>query len=228
MSEKKRRRLLSRDFELYLTVNLGVPLLYWVLRALKATWRITRVNGDLSLTKPCILAVYHTDLVVAATELPRIVPNVDVLVSKSRDGEISNKFISMFRGANVIRGGSSKGAEAALLQMIRGLEAGNAVVLPVDGPRGPAGIVKAGLITAASQTGAPIVPGAAIVDKSWNLRSWDRMAVPKPWTNVKIAHAPLYYVPKGISREEQEVHRLEVQRILDELRGGRFPARAQK
>jgi lysophospholipid acyltransferase (LPLAT)-like uncharacterized protein len=224
VSSKKRRRLLSRDFEQTLAVRLGAPAVFWALRALKATWRVRRLNGERALAKPCIIAIYHCDLLMAAMDLPRILPNADVLISQSRDGEVISRFVEKFKGANVIRGGSSRGAEKAFMQMVRSLEAGHALVIPVDGPRGPRGVVKPGIIAAAAQTGAPIMPGACIVDRKWVFRSWDRMVLPKPGSKVELVHGPHYLVPKGIDRTEQEAHRQNLERIMRDLRGESEPS----
>ena len=224
VSSKKRRRLLSRDFEQTLALRLGVPSAFWALRALKGTWRVRRLHGERALVKPCIIAIYHCDLLMAATELPRILPNADILISQSRDGEVISRFVEKFKGANVIRGGSSRGAEKAFMQMVRSLEAGHALVIPVDGPRGPRGVVKPGIIAAAAQTGVPIMPSGSIVDRKWVFRSWDRMVLPKPASKVQLIHGPHYLVPKGIGRAEQEVHRQNLERIMRELRGESEPA----
>src|SRR5688572_31290024 len=48
-----------------------------------------------------------------------------------------------------------------------------------DGPRGPAGIVKPGVLLAASASGLPIQPLALAATRARRLGSWDRMIVPR-------------------------------------------------
>jgi lysophospholipid acyltransferase (LPLAT)-like uncharacterized protein len=218
--KKKRKRLISREGEQWLAHKIGVPFVYHLIKAVKSTWRIDRVNAERSSIKPAIFAIYHGDLAVGAYELPRIMPNVDVLTSRSRDGTLVARFVHMFRGARTIRGGSSQGGTGALLQMRRSLLNGRAVVIPIDGPRGPEGVVKPGVIAVASQTGAPIIPGAVLTTKAWRMRSWDRMMFCKPWARVTLVYGKPYYVPADIDRSEIEAKRQELENIMREMHAG--------
>ncbi len=56
----------------------------------------------------------------------------------------------------------------------------------VDGPRGPAGEVKAGVIRMAYATNAVIVPFYVTADRAWYFNSWDRFMLPKPFSRVVL------------------------------------------
>ena len=56
----------------------------------------------------------------------------------------------------------------------------------VDGPRGPAGQVKAGVIRMAHASNAAIVPFYVSADKAWYFNSWDRFMLPKPFSRVVL------------------------------------------
>ena len=56
----------------------------------------------------------------------------------------------------------------------------------MDGPTGPAQMVKAGLIAMAQRTGAAICPVYLVYEKCWIFSSWDRFMVPKPFSRVLI------------------------------------------
>ena len=215
--KKKRKRLITRETEQWLAHKVGVPFAYHVLKWIKGTWKIERVNGERANLKPCIYAIYHGDLIVAAYELPRILPNVDVLTSRSRDGTLVARFVHMFRGARTIRGGSSKGGTGALLQMRRSVMKGRAVVIPIDGPRGPEGVVKPGVIAVASQSGVPIIPGAVLATSAWRFPSWDRMMVCKPFAKIKLVYGEPFYVPPDLERPELEQKRAELEAIMREM-----------
>lgn len=214
---KKRKRLISRDTEQWLAHRIGVPAAYYLVRALKATWRIERVHSERALTKPCIFAIYHGDLIVGAYELPSILPDVDVLTSRSRDGTLVARFVHMFRGARTIRGGSSKGGTGALLQMRRSVLKGRAVVIPIDGPRGPAGVVKPGVIAIASQSGVPIIPGAVLTSSAWRFPSWDKMMVCKPFARIKLVYGEPFLVKPDLERPELEEKRAELEAIMKSM-----------
>lgn len=188
-----------------------------MIRLLSRTWKRERVHGERAKLKPAIFAIWHGDLVVGAFELPWILPQVDVLTSRSRDGSLVTRFVHMFRGARTIRGGSSKGGTGALLSMGRSLKRGRAVVIPVDGPRGPFGVVKPGVIAVASQTGAPIIAGAVMTDRAWRFRSWDRAFVSKPGARVRFIYGDPLTVPPDADRAVIEEYRLKLEQQLYEL-----------
>jgi len=220
----KRKRLFSRDAEQWLANKVAVPLAYNLVRLLRKTWKLDRRNPERAQLKPAIFAIYHGDLAVGAYELPHILPDVDVLTSRSRDGQLVTRFVHMFRGPRTIRGGSSKGATSALLQMRRSLLAGRAVVIPIDGPRGPEGVVKPGVIAVAGQTGAPIIPGAVYANREWRARSWDRMMICKPFARVTVVYGEPFYVPRDASREQIEESRLQLEQIMREMHPGAAPS----
>jgi lysophospholipid acyltransferase (LPLAT)-like uncharacterized protein len=221
--KKKRKRLISRDTEQWLAHGVGVPAAYHVINAIKKTWKIERIHEERAKLKPSIFAIYHGDLLVGAYELPRLLPEVDVLTSRSRDGSLVARFVHMFKGARTIRGGSSKGGTGALLQMRRAVLRGRAVVIPVDGPRGPEGVVKPGVIAVASQSGAPIVPGAVLCERAWRFPSWDRMMVCKPFARVRIVYGEPFHVPPDLERAELEAKRAELEEIMRRMHADQGP-----
>lgn len=216
----KRKRLISRDTEQWLTYNIGVPVVWTILRGLARTWKVTRINQEHELLRPAIYAIYHGDLVVGAQELPNFGKKLEVLTSRSRDGWIVTRYVHMFK-RSTIRGGSSKGAESALRQMARRLKQGYAVIIPVDGPRGPEGDPKIGVIAIAALTGAAIIPCAVRSNSVWRFsRSWDRMMVAKPFAKVDLHWGEPIYVPEGADRATLEEHRLQLKQVLATMHEG--------
>jgi hypothetical protein len=88
----------------------------------------------------------------------------------------------------LIRGSTTRGAERALLSLVRELEAGREVAITPDGPRGPARSFAPGALIAAQRSGAPILPVAASADRAWRLGSWDRFVIPKPFARITVAY----------------------------------------
>jgi lysophospholipid acyltransferase (LPLAT)-like uncharacterized protein len=68
----------------------------------------------------------------------------------------------------------------------------------VDGPRGPRGVVKAGLISMARLSGVPIAPVSISVSRAWVLNSWDRFLIPKPFSTVFIHWGTPMPVPASL------------------------------
>ena len=82
----------------------------------------------------------------------------------------------------------------------------------VDGPQGPIGRVKPGSIRIAQKSGAWIVPVYFRTNRAWQLKSWDRFIIPKPFSRVKMIFGDPVKVDKGLNHDEFEAsrHQLEI------------------
>jgi lysophospholipid acyltransferase (LPLAT)-like uncharacterized protein len=216
----KRKRIISRDTEQWLFYNIGVPMMWSVLRGLARFWKVERINPERAQDRPAIYAIYHGDLVVGAQELPHFGKRLEVLTSRSRDGWMVTRYVHLFKRAT-IRGGSSKGAESALRQMSRRLKQGYGVIIPVDGPRGPEGVPKIGVIAIAAQSGSPIIPCAVRSNSVWRFRkSWDRMMIAKPFAKVTMHWGEPMFVEADADRPRMEELRMELEKKLAEMHIG--------
>jgi lysophospholipid acyltransferase (LPLAT)-like uncharacterized protein len=156
---------------------------------------------------------------------------VCVLISASRDGErISRAAPLLGRGIEVARGSSSRRGAVGLRELLRRARDGWDLAFTPDGPRGPLRVVQPGVVMAAAATGLPVIPFAYAATRQWELRSWDRFVVPKPFSRVSFVHGE----PLAFGREEDhEAARARLQAALEaveaeaERRAGRAsPPRA--
>ncbi len=105
-----------------------------------------------------------------------------VLVSLSRDGAMQARALAL-QGLRVVRGSSSRGGARGLAALVRAMRRDGAdAAFAVDGPRGPRGVVKGGVVVAARAAGAVLVPMAGVVHRGIVLRAGvgpvrDRLAV---------------------------------------------------
>ena len=176
------------------------------IQAIARTWRFRSVNEDAyraerSAGRPVVLALWHGEM------LPLLFYHrnreIAVLVSEHGDGEIIARILAAF-GFRLVRGSSSRGAARALIAVDRELEAGFDVGITPDGPRGPRHSVAPGALLAAHRAGVRIVPLAASASAFWQLGSWDRFMIPKPFARVTIAYGDPLLVEGGSSREAGE------------------------
>ena len=84
----------------------------------------------------------------------------------------------------------------------------------VDGPRGPRGIIKPGLIRIAQLSGTPIVPVFISVDRAWKAKSWDRFLIPKPFCRITVRWGDLINIPEQLDAETFENYRLQVEQSM--------------
>jgi lysophospholipid acyltransferase (LPLAT)-like uncharacterized protein len=89
-------------------------------------------------------------------------------------------------GWHPVRGSSSKGGKSALYDMIVNLKKTKLAAHIVDGPRGPSGKVKAGVIRLAHAANAVIVPFYVSAENGWHFNSWDKFLLPKPFSKVSL------------------------------------------
>ena len=139
-----------------------------------------------------------------------------IVTSQSFDGEYIARFIQRF-GYGAVRGSSTRGGLGALIEAIRCMKEGKPAGFTVDGPKGPRYEAKTGAVILAKKTGNPMMPFTVQAKKYWEIGSWDRLQIPKPFTSAKIIIGTPIYVPADADEEMVEGKRLELQRSLDEL-----------
>lgn len=165
----------------------------------------------LAAGRPAIVYGLHGHLLVGACDLGRYRPYV--MISQSRDGERIARTVEHV-GFRPVRGSSSRGGMRALLQTVRLLRGPVVCCHLVDGPRGPRGEVKAGLILMAQRSGAVLIPVLYATRHKWLAGSWDRMQVPMPFGRVVARFLAPRDVPRELTPEAAEALRLEIERDL--------------
>jgi lysophospholipid acyltransferase (LPLAT)-like uncharacterized protein len=135
-----------------------------------------------------------------------------VLISRHADGQLLAEVCRQM-GVVVVRGSTNRGGVEAVRQLIRHGRRSSLAITP-DGPRGPRRHVQPGLIYLASQTGLPIVPTGFGYHRPWRLRSWDRFAVPRPWSRGTCVTGHPIQVPENATREELDRYRGVVEEAL--------------
>ena len=103
-----------------------------------------------------------------------------------------------------IRGSSSQGGKEALSAIVDDLKGNSLAIHAVDGPRGPSGVFKAGLIRMAQLSGAKFFPVYISFSRAWRLGSWDRFLIPKPLSKIRIRWDQPFSIPKNLTEEEFE------------------------
>ncbi len=107
------------------------------------------------------------------------------LVSASKDGAWLDAFFLLV-GIHSVRGSSSKLGREALHALSDKLRQGHDIGITPDGPRGPLYDFKAGGLIAARRAHAPLLLLGGAFESAWQLRSWDRFYLPKPFSRVRI------------------------------------------
>jgi lysophospholipid acyltransferase (LPLAT)-like uncharacterized protein len=80
--------------------------------------------------------------------------------------------------------------KTALKHLAGALARGRDVVIAVDGPGGPAGIVRPGALWLARMTGAAIIPAGCAARPAVRMPRWDRQLVPLPLARIAQVYGP--------------------------------------
>jgi lysophospholipid acyltransferase (LPLAT)-like uncharacterized protein len=139
-----------------------------------------------------------------------------VMTSRSFDGEYIARFIQRF-GFGAARGSSTRGGASALIEMLRHMKVGHPTAFTIDGPKGPREVAKMGAGMVAKKSGQPILPFTVATKSYWQVPSWDRLQIPKPFTRAKVFIGVPIDVPADADDAALEAKRDELQRSLDEL-----------
>lgn len=184
-------------------------IIIWLLgmftRLYTATLR-KRITGKSSLNSlsgaPAVFAVWHNRILFlpAITNKP-LRKKCTVLISNSRDGEYVTAFARHF-GINAVRGSSSKGAVKAFFNLSTEIEKGKCPIITLDGPRGPRYQPHPGAIMLARQHAIPIIPVSVNASSYWQLKSWDGLQIPRPFSRVELIFGEPLYISETLSREE--------------------------
>ncbi len=164
--------------------------------------------------KPITFALWHGQLLPLFHHHRH--EGVVALVSEHADGEYITRIIR-HDGFEAVRGSSTRGATKGLKGLVRAARAGRTLALTVDGPRGPAHVVKPGALAVAQITGLPVIPVVAGATSGWRARSWDGFLVPKPFSTVRIAYGPPRHLARDADREALERLGTELQDELETL-----------
>lgn len=194
-----------------LTIRLAGLLLYWVVRMIGVTLRYRVVGWEHhDESQPMVYCFWHNRIPIA-THFWRQ-RGIVVMSSRSFDSEYIARFIQRF-GYGAARGSSTRGAQAAMIQMIRAVRSGKSAAFSVDGPRGPLYQAKPGAVLLAAKSGAAILPFSVSLDRYWELPSWDRIQIPKPFARAVVVIGERLHVSESAEGEEA------LQRTLERLRG---------
>jgi lysophospholipid acyltransferase (LPLAT)-like uncharacterized protein len=133
---------------------------------------------------PAIYAFWHRCLLACAWRFRN--HGIAILISRSFDGELIARTVERL-GFIAIRGSSSRDGTVGLRNLHRIYLEGHYCAITADGPRGPAMVAKAGITQLAKLANTTVGAFYVHPDRAWELRSWDRFLIPKPFSRVTVS-----------------------------------------
>lgn len=153
----------------------------------------------------CILMLWHNRLMLVAPVFLRYASQFTytAFISQSRDGEPLALFTNSFKNGRTIRVRHNAKHEALKMMIDRLKNSQEIILVTPDGPRGPRYQVKPGVAMAARETDAVVFPFSWSANHFWQLKSWDKMILPKPFSKIFVKIGEPIPLSKNCSIEEQ-------------------------
>lgn len=190
-----------------------------ILRIYAMTLRFTAINEDawvsyLEKGGSVLLCGWHQQILPAIGYFGKFRHfSPSIMISQSNDGDIGAG-ICQRTGWRPIRGSSSRGGLKALKRIIRELKNSRLAGHIVDGPQGPAGIVKPGVISLALAARSVIVPVYVSADRAWYLNSWDRFMIPKPFSRIVFKSGDMIRLSEEKGKTDVETLRIKLESVM--------------
>ena len=186
-----------------------------VIRLLAFTLRIEdEPTGYNKRPQHAIYAFWHCMMLIPAYVGRK--RNIQVLISQHSDGEYIAQVIRWL-GFGVVRGSTTRGGMRAMKGMVDKARAGYSGAITPDGPRGPRFVVQPGSIYLAKKTRLPIIPVVVGLSRFWELPSWDRFRIPKPFSRALVMYGNPIHVPPNLDDKGMEQYRLLLENTMKEM-----------
>lgn len=168
------------------------PILYFVMRILWFTYRKRYHFIDELIDEQCIAITWHSELFISPQVYREFRKKqlTSAIIAQHHDGELIAKVLKILN-ISAIRGSSRRGAKSVLLSAIKILKEDFSLMITPDGPKGPRYSMSDGAVALALRSKLPLMVVNYQPHSYWQLSSWDRFIIPKPFTKLEIYHQVL-------------------------------------
>jgi len=189
-----------------------IVFVYYFIQIYSLTFKLRIVNEKrwrdiLKQGKPVLICIWHQQFFAAIRHFKTYSKfNPGLMISQSRDGELIAG-VANRSGWHTLRGSSSRGGKIAMEGMIDHLKTYRFGAHILDGPTGPMGKVKAGVIKMARESSAIVVPMYTHAEHAWFFNSWDRFMLPKPFSKVVLTFGDAMHLALDGTSDDFEAQR---------------------
>ena len=136
-------------------------------------------------TQPLVILLWHNRLFIAGEWHRRFRKKISCygLISGSRDGAWLETFYG-WAGIRAVRGSRNKRGMQAIRDLVKVVKSGFDVGVTPDGSRGPKYQAKSGALALARLTKSPVLLLSFEYSRAIRLNSWDKFAIPLPFSSV--------------------------------------------
>lgn len=164
-------------------------------------------------TGPCIFVFWHEYISFPVSLWGQC--NVAMLVSQHRDAQWLVD-AAHYLGYETVRGSTKRGGADAVRQLKYVCRRRNLAITP-DGPQGPRRQMAMGPVYLSSRLEIPLIPIGFAYDRPWRCPTWDRFAIPRPFSRARSIWGPRMHIPRKIKRDGLEHYRTRVENMITGL-----------
>lgn len=199
------RKRLLRTLALWFIPPIGTLLIRFIYLTSRKRFHLPQVIPS----EPVVFAFWHGDLLMQPYLYYqfRKSPKANVLISDHFDGQIIARIMRYFK-LGTIHGSTTRGGAKVLIQGLKSLSEGYDIGITPDGPKGPRHEVSDGVVIMAQKRKAKVIVYSCVPSHYWQLPSWDRFSVPKPFGTLD------FYASEPIDLENIEMD--EAKRLIKE------------
>lgn len=186
MSETKKSPIELKWHQRLLLALLAIMMRVWG-RTLRFHWGKDVQDVIDGETPPAVVILWHNRLFAAPIFYLRNFKSrrLATLISTSQDGAWLAGFLRQL-GMRPVRGSRFNRGAQAVRDLISAQKEGFDIGVTPDGSRGPLYDMKAGAVTVALKTGAPVVLLSFNHSGAWQLKSWDKFYIPHPFSKIEV------------------------------------------
>jgi lysophospholipid acyltransferase (LPLAT)-like uncharacterized protein len=181
------------------------PLVYILMRIIWVTTRkrfhyITEIDAQQHV---CV--TWHGELLMSPQAYRYIHKKhpASAIISSHFDGALIARTLQFLK-IRPLRGSTRKGARQVLLQAFKSIKSGEEVLITPDGPKGPRHTMSDGAVGIALKSKLPIFVMNFTAKNYWQLGSWDKFVIPKPFTQIDFYMQSLSL--EGLTHEEAKAY----------------------
>ena len=184
----------------------------WLFQTLFCLNKIV-INGEehllslINTSRPIMVCVWHGRLLFPSWYIRLKTTNLHAIASRHTDAEIMARILEKW-GYGLIRGSTRKGGKAVVQKMAEVFKKAGIVAVTNDGPKGPHRIAKGGSTGLALKYNVQIITITGSATKYWQMNSWDRFMLPKPFGKIQLIVSPPLDINEKLNTAEEEVQLL--------------------
>ena len=165
-----------------------ILFLYLKLAYLTSKWEFIYPAGidqkQMNAYDGVLFAMWHNRLTFSMHIFKKY-DNLWGLASPHTDGKLLIDVLK-YMGYKIIEGSTNRNPTGALRAIIASIDTGKKVMITPDGPRGPKYKINSAITKLGHKYNKPVIPVSCAATKYFQLKSWDRMMVPKLFGKITV------------------------------------------